>query len=373
MIIAGEVSGDLHGASLIEELKKIDGNLYICGIGGDKMHAAGMDLIYHINKMAFLGFLEVVRHIPFIRKVRKDLVSVIKEKNIKNVVLIDYPGFNLSIAKKLRSMNINIIYYISPQIWAWGAGRIKKIKELVSKMLVVFPFEEGIYKKAGVDVVFVGHPLLDRIRNHSFLSKREVYEKFNLEENKEILLILPGSRSHEVEKLFPEVIKAADRAAGKFGLQVVVACSANIDESLFSKLSDRKKYSVVKGYTYDLLKYAKFGIVKSGTSTLEAGLFGLPMLIVYKTSYLTYLIGKKLIKVDSIGMANIITGEKLVPEFIQDKVTEENLYKECDNILGNPDIYNGMKEKLKNIKERLGAEGASGRAAGIIYTALNES
>ena len=373
MIIAGEVSGDLHGASLIDELKKIDGNLYICGIGGDKMRSAGMDLIYHINKMAFLGFWEVVKHIPFISKVRKNLISVIKEKNIKNVVLIDYPGFNLSIAKKLRSMNINIIYYISPQIWAWGSGRIKKIKALVSKMLVVFPFEESIYRNAGVDVVFVGHPLLERIKNHNFLSKREIYDKFNLNEDKEILLVLPGSRFHEVEKLFPEIIKAAERTAEKFNLQVVVACSANIDESIFSKLTERKEYSVVKGYTYELLKYAKFGIVKSGTSTLEAGLFELPMLIVYKTSYLTYLIGKKLIKVDRIGMANIITGEKLVPELIQDKVNEETLYQECENILGNPDVYNGMKEKLKNIKERLGAEGASGRAAGIIYTALNES
>lgn len=314
MIIAGEVSGDLHGASLIEELMKLDGNLEIYGIGGDRMQTAGMNLIYHINRMAFLGFIEVVKHIPFIKKVQHDLISVIKEKQIKNVVLIDYPGFNLSIAKKLKAMDINIIYYISPQIWAWGAGRIKKIKKLVSKMLVVFPFEEEIYKNAGVDVEFVGHPLPERINNYNFIPKDEFYNKFNLNDEKGILLILPGSRTHEVEKIFPEVIKAAERTADKFNLQVVIACSPNIDEKVFLKLSGRKKYSVIKGYTYELLKYARLGIVKSGTSTLEAGLFGLPMVIVYKTSYLTYLIGKNLIKVDNIGMANIITGEKLVPD-----------------------------------------------------------
>ena len=373
MIIAGEVSGDLHGAALIDGLKKIDGDLNICGIGGDKMKSAGMEIIFHINKMAFLGFIEVVKHIPFIKKVQRDLIAVIKEKNIKNIVLIDYPGFNLSIAKKLKSMNLNIIYYISPQIWAWGSGRIKKIKKLVSKMLVVFPFEEDIYKNAGVDVEFVGHPLLERIKNHGFISKQELYNKFNLNDNKEILLILPGSREHEVEKLFPEVIKAAERTADKFNLQVVVACSPNIDEKVFAGLSDKKKYSVVKGFTYELLKYSKFGIVKSGTSTLEAGLFELPMIIVYKTSYLTYLIGKNLIKVDNIGMANIITGEKLVPELIQNNVTEEKLYKECANILGNPDLYNSIKSKLKTIKAKLGTEGASEKAAGIIYAALNES
>ena len=373
MIIAGEVSGDLHGASLIEELKKLDENINIFGIGGDKMKAAGMNLIYHINKMAFLGFIEVIKHIPFIKKVQRDLVAVIKEKNIKNVVLIDYPGFNLSIAKKLQAMNVNIIYYISPQIWAWGAGRINKIKKLVNKMLVVFPFEEDIYKKAGVDVEFVGHPLLERINKYQFLDKQDLYKNFNLDENKELLLILPGSRSHEVEKIFPEVIKAGETLAAEFNLQVVVACSPNIEEGIFGGLSQKKNYKIIKGYTYELLKYAKLGIVKSGTSTLEAGLFELPMVIVYKTSYLTYLIGKNLVKVDSIGMANIISGEKLVPELIQSRVTEEALYKECKTILSDTGLYNNIKRKLQSIKEKLGTEGASKRAARVIYAALNES
>ncbi len=372
MIIAGEISGDLHAASLITELKKIDDKLNIYGIGGDKMKAAGMEIIYHINKMAFLGFAEVVKHIPFIKRVQSDLINIVKEKEIKTVILVDYPGFNLSIAKKLKALDINIIYYISPQIWAWGAGRIKKIKKLVKKMLVVFPFEEDFYKDSGVNVEFVGHPLLERITEYNFLNKTEFYKKFSLNENKEILLILPGSRSHEVEKIFPESIKAAQKLGDEFNLQVVVACSSNIDEEIFTEIAGNSNFTIIKGYTYDLLKYSKIGIVKSGTSTLEAGLFELPMVIVYKTSALTYLIGKNLIKVNNIGMANIISGEEVVPELIQNEVSSEAIYKDLKNILSNKSTYFGIKDKLKKIKYKLGTEGASRRAAESIYSSLNE-
>ena len=230
MIIAGEISGDLHGASLIKELKKLDPEINIFGIGGDKMQEAGMQLSYHINRMAFLGFAEVIRHIPFIKKVQKELLDLIKTENINTVVLIDYPGFNLSIAKKLKVLNVRIIYYISPQIWAWGGGRINKIKKLVNKMLVVFPFEEKLYSDHNINVEFVGHPLLERLKDYGFLSKEKLFEKYNLNKNKEILLILPGSREQEVKHIFPEVIKAAVKLAEEFNLQVVTACSSNIDK-----------------------------------------------------------------------------------------------------------------------------------------------
>lgn len=373
MIIAGEVSGDLHGASLITQLKKIDSELEIYGIGGDMMKAAGMNIIYHINRMAFLGFAEVVKHLPFIRKVQKDLIKVVNEKKIGSVVLIDYPGFNLSIAKKFKRLGIKIIYYISPQVWAWGSGRIKEIKRLVNKMLVVFPFEEKMYKQAGVDVEFVGHPLIERINKYDFLSKEDLYKKFNLREDKDILLILPGSRDHEVKKIFPESIKAAEKLANEFNLQIVAACSSNIDENIFYKISGTNNFKVIKDHTYDLLKYAKIGIIKSGTSTLEAGLFRLPMVIVYKTSYLTYLIGRSLVKVDSIGMANIIAGEKLAAELIQNNVSKDSIYMECKKILSDTTLYNTIKNKLEIIKEKLGADGASFNAAKVIYSILNEA
>ncbi|MHB8578370.1 MAG: lipid-A-disaccharide synthase [Ignavibacteriaceae bacterium] len=373
LIIAGEASGDLHGASLIKELKKIDNSIKIFGIGGDKMEAAGMELIYHINKMAFLGFVEVLKHLPFIRKVQKDLIELVKEKNIRNAVLIDYPGFNLSIAKKLKKLNLKIVYYISPQIWAWGAGRIKKIRNLVDKMLVVFPFEENFYGKSGIDVEFVGHPLLERIEDYTFLTKDELFLKFSLEQGKEILLILPGSRVHEVEKIFPESIKAAKKISEEFNMQIVVACAPNIDDKIFNRITNINNFKVVSGYTYDLLKYAKIGIVKSGTSTVEAALFELPIVIVYKTSLLTYLIGKKLIRVGSIGMVNILAGEKVAPELIQDNVSYEKVYAELKRILSDKNLLISIKKKMSEIKTKLGTIGASKRAAEIIYRLLNEA
>jgi lipid-A-disaccharide synthase len=185
--------------------------------------------------------------------------------------------------------------------------------------------------------------------------------------------LLPGSRLHEVEKIFPDALKAALTVSEKFGLQPVVACSSNINENIFFKISGQRNFKVVKNYTYDLLKYSKLGIIKSGTSTLEAGLFELPMVIVYKTNYLTYLIGKNLVKVNNIGMANIIAGVKIAPELIQNQFTEHTLIDECSKILSTPELYLDMKTKLKSLKEKLGVSGASGRAAHIIYDMMNES
>jgi lipid-A-disaccharide synthase len=373
MIIAGEVSGDLHGASLAEELKKIDKDLNIYGIGGDRMRQAGVELIYHINKMAFLGFVEVVKHLPFVRRVQNDLINIIREKKIKSVVLIDYPGFNLNFAKKIKPLDINILYYISPQVWAWGIKRVRTIKKLVKKMFVVFPFEEEIYKKEGIPVEFVGHPLLERIRDYKYLGEEEFYKKLRLDKEKEILLIMPGSRKHEIEKIFPECIKAADKLSKDFNLQIVVVRASSIDEDSFGKLTPLRNFKVIEGYTYDLMKYSKIGIIKSGTSTLEAALFTLPMVIIYKTSRLTYIIGKNLINVKNIGMANIISEDKVVQELIQNDVKAEKIYTECKRMLSDRHLYDSIKTKLSSVKDKLGDIGASRRTAESIYKLINEA
>ena len=372
MIIAGEVSGDLLGAELSGELKNVDGNLNIIGVGGDRMKQAGVEIIYHINNLAFLGFAEVVKHIPFIRKVQSDLIKIINEKNIKNIILIDYPGFNLNFAKKIKPLGVKIIYYVSPQVWAWGKGRIKRIKNLVRKMFVVFPFEEKLYLDEGIDVEFVGHPLLERISNYDFLPKEKFFKMYELNPGKEILLILPGSRNHEVERIFPAVIEAALKLSKEFNLQTVVAGASGIDEKLFNKISEPNEYRVIKDNNYELMKYSKFGIIKSGTSTLEAGLFGLPMVIVYKTSLLTYYIGKNLVNLKNIGMANIISGEDIVPELIQDKVNPESIYNEAKKILDNNSLYASVKTRLLEINKKLGEKGAVRKTAESIYSLINE-
>jgi lipid-A-disaccharide synthase len=373
LIVAGEVSGDLHAAALVHELTKLDNEVKLFGIGGDKMKEAGVEIIYHLSKMAFMGFAEVVKHLPFIRKVKNDILIEVEKRKTKYAVLIDYPGFNLNIAKKLKANGIDIIYYISPQIWAWGGGRIRKIRELVKKMLVVFPFEEKLYKENKINAEFVGHPLIKRINEYSFLSEAEMKQKLNLNQEKEILLILPGSRNHEIEDIFPETIKAASSLSDDFNLQIVVACSSNIDEKIFDKFKDRYNFIVIRNFTYDLIKNAKFGIIKSGTSTLEAGLLQLPMIIVYRTSGLTYRIGKTLIKLKNIGMANIILNENVVPELVQGDVNFNRIYETSKNILMNDILYKKIKTKLGEIRIKIGDKDASANAARSIYNLINEA
>jgi lipid-A-disaccharide synthase len=373
MIIAGEASGDLHGAGLVRELKRIDPSIEISGIGGDNMICAGLTPLYHIKQMAFLGFIEVLRHLPFITKVKRDLINKAKSDGINTVVLIDYPGFNLNIARKLKKLNRRLIYYISPQIWAWGTGRIKQIRRLIEKMIVVFKFEEKIYKDAGVNVQYVGHPLVEHIAGYSFLNREELLRKFELDRNKEILLILPGSRKQEIKKIFPPSLNGATKLAAEFNMQIVVACAENIDEAIFDGLTKKRNYTIIKGCTYDLLNNSRFGIIKSGTSTLEAGYFQLPFIVVYSTNFFTYWLGKKVVKIKNIAMANILLGGNVVDELIQKEVNTESIYRTGSRILNDAGYYGSLKAKLGRLKEILGGSGASRKAAESIYASLNET
>ncbi len=373
MIIAGEASGDLHGAALMKELSLLDPSIEFFGIGGDKMIANGMKAKYHIKQMAFLGFIEVIRHLPFINKVKSDLLKLAEKENIDKIVLIDYPGFNLNIAEKFHSRRKKLIYFISPQVWAWGKGRIEKIRSLIRKMLVIFPFEEKMYKDNGVDAVYVGHPLVEHATNYNFLTREELFSKLKLEYEKDILLVLPGSRKQEIKKIFNESIEAAKLLAHKFNLQIVVACAENINENIFEEVSNASGYKIVKGYTYDLFKHSKFGIIKSGTSTLEAAYFQLPFVVVYVTNSLTYLIGKNLAKIKNIAMANIILGGTIVPELIQKDANKNNIYKTCSFYLNSKEKLDEVKQALGEIKTKLGNTGASKRAAEIIYKIMNEA
>ena len=373
MIITGEVSGDLIGGSLIRELKSLNPDLYVNGIGGDRMKSEGMEVLYHTDQMAFLGFAEVVKHLSFIWRVQNNLIDVIKKEKINCVVLIDYPGFNLSIAKKLKPLGVKVIYYVSPQLWAWAKGRVKKVRRLVDKMLVVFPFEVEFYQKENVKVEYVGHPLVERINQYKFLSRDEFFSKFNLDKQKEILLVMPGSRKQEVKAIFPEIIVAAVRLAKQFNLQVVVARSKNIDEKYLRQNSSSEKYITIEDHNYELMKYSHFGIIKSGTSTLEAGFFALPMVVIYKTNPLTYMIGKQLVKLDRIGMVNILLDEMVVPELIQSDANLENIFNTVSKILSDDQVYENAKIKLGKVREKLGSDGASKKAALSILEILNES
>lgn len=372
LVIAGEASGDLHGAALAEELFKLDNSIQLIGIGGDKMLEAGVKTIFHIKDMAFLGMIEVVKHLPFIFKVEKEIIQLVKKERIKLAVLIDYPGFNLRIAKKLKALGLKIVYYISPQIWAWKKGRIKKIRKRVDKMLVVFPFEKDIYEKENVPVEYVGHPLVERIEKYNFMSKEELFSKLELDEDKEILLVLPGSRKHEIEKLLPELTKTVEKLAAKFNMQIVIACADNLEGSYLQSFVNNKSIKIVKGSTYDLLKHSKFGIIKSGTSTLEAAIFALPFVVVYLTNKLTYALAEKVIQLDFIAMPNIIEGKEIVKEFIQDDVNAELISDYCEKLINDNVRMNEVAENLRSVKNKLGGSGASKNSAEIILKELHE-
>lgn len=372
LIIAGEASGDLHGASLIKELKKLDSEINFFGIGGSKMKESGLEIIYHSDRMSFLGFVEVVKHLPFIKQVQSQLLDEVKIRQTKFAILIDYPGFNISIAKKLKQLGVSIFYYISPQVWAWGKSRVKKIKMLVRKMLVVFPFEEKFYKEKGVDAEFVGHPLIRELNEYNYLTKDKLIEKFGLLPEKEILLLMPGSRKHEVRDIFPKIYLAAKKISDEFNFQIVVACASSVDESLLKETVDENNYKIISGYTYDLMKHSRLGIIKSGTSTLEAGLLNLPMIIVYKANFLTYLIGKTLVKLDNIGIVNILLGKTILPELIQHDVTPEKIFSEAKKILTEPEYYDSIKNELKKLRDLLGDQNAAENAAKKIYQLMNE-
>ncbi len=353
LIIAGEVSGDMHGAELIKGLKSLEPNLKVSGVGGSLMIDAGMEAFYHIKDFSFLGITEVIKHLPFIKKVQKNLLRIVSERRIGTVVLIDYPGFNLNFAKKLKKLNVKVLYYISPQLWAWGKGRVKKIKKRIDRLFVVFPFEVEFFGKYGIKAEFVGHPLVERIENYKFQSRDKFFENNKLAKEKDILLIMPGSREHEINLMLSELVRAGIRLSEKFNLQPVVAAADNFPAEYFRKVLPELDFKVVTGQNYELLKYSKFGIIKSGTATLEAGLFQLPFIVVYKTSGLTYAIAKRLVNLEWLSLANIVSGKKVVKELIQKEVNEKEIVETVSELLSSEEKLQMLKRDLGKIKMML--------------------
>ena len=361
MIIAGEASGDLHGSGVVRELKKLNPKVDVFGVGGEKMKREGMQLIYHVRELGFMGFMEVVKHIPFIKVMEHTLEQIVKFKKPEVLVLIDYPGFNLRFARRVRKYGMKIVYYISPQVWAWHKSRVRKMKGLIDKMLVVFPFEVELYRKEGIDVEFVGHPLLEGLNTQ--LDKKRFCKRYGLDPSKKILGVIPGSRRQEIEKIFPVMIQAARRAAGEEDMEIAVAVAPTLEERYFRTMHNVDGLHLVKDATYEVMRWSDFAMVTSGTATLETACFGTPMMVLYKTSWPTYVIGRLLIRVRNIGLVNIVAGRTIVPEFIQHRASAGLLVRELLGLLRNSDRLTGMKKDLAALKEKLGTSGASRRAA----------
>ena len=369
-IIAGEASGDLHGSNLIKELKKKDASADIRCWGGDKMEAAGATLVKHYKELAFMGFLEVIKNLRTILKNIKVCKEDILQYKPTTLILIDYPGFNLRIAKWAKEQGITVIYYISPQVWAWKENRVKLIKTCVDKMLVILPFEKDFYKKWNYEVEYVGHPLVEVIDDFLLtVNRNENLTTNNGQRTAGTIALLPGSRQQEILKKLPIMLEVARYFPN---YQFVVAKAPGLDEHFYAGLlAPYKNVSSVVNKTYELLVQSKAALVTSGTATLETALFAVPEVICYKGSAFSYQIAKRLIKIKFIGLVNLIMDKEVVKELIQDELTVENLKHELNLLLTTETKQKQLQENYAALKSLLSKGGhASANAAESIYAYL---
>lgn len=361
-ISAGEQSGDMHGAELIKELKNVF-SLSIpgfSGLGGDLMANEGMKLLYHVKDMATVGFLDVIKKYSFFKNAIDDCARYVIKNDPDAVVLIDYPGFNLRLAEKLRnSYKGKIIYYISPQLWAWHESRVKKVKKFVDLMLVVFPFEVDFYNKYSINAKYVGHPLTKRIKN--FLQSRSIAQDPASTPKK--IAVMPGSRKDEIRKHLPVLIEALKMLGSDFKMDVKFRIAPGM-ESIYGEFkSELNEYTLTNESTYDLISSSDAVLTKAGTSTMECSLIGTPYLIFYKTSPFNYYLLKPIVKVQYLGIVNILAGDEIIKEFVQKDFTAENIYRETKRILSDSVYSLEMRSRLKKVWGILGEEDASVNAA----------
>ena len=365
-IISGEASGDLHGSNLMKAIFEKDSNAEIRFWGGDLMQQVGGTMVEHYRNLAFMGFAEVLMNISTIFKNINFCKKDILEFKPDVLILIDYPGFNMRIAKFAKKEDIKVHYYISPQIWAWKESRIRKIKRDVDEMMVILPFEKDFYeKKHNFPVHFVGHPLIDAISNREQVDENDFRKTHNLSD-KSIIALLPGSRKQEIKKLLSVMLKMADKFTN---YQFVIAGAPSQDYEFYKQFIDKDNVKFISNKTYDLLSISYAAIVTSGTATLETALFKVPEIVCYKTSWLSYQIGKRLVDLKFISLVNLIMGKKVVKELIQNDFDETNLEQALHNIL---DDYQRavLFMDYYDLEQKLGGKGASKKAAKLIIEKL---
>ncbi len=361
-IIAGEASGDLHGANLIKELKAQDTAADVRCWGGDKMKAAGGVVVKHINDLAFMGFFEVVKHLPTILGnisfCKKDILAYQPDV----VILIDYPGFNFRLFEFLKKHHIKIFYYISPQLWAWKKGRVKKVKQFVDRMFVIFPFEKDFYENNGVQVDYVGHPLLDEMQNAEFGMQNDQLNT---------IALVPGSRKQEISYLLPEYLKVVDEFPQ---YKFIVTGMSGIGEAFYRNIIGNKNVELIMDDTYGVLKKSKAAIVTSGTATLETALHNIPEVICYKGSPISYFIINALIdkSIGFICIVNLICGKRVVEELIQTEVNKNRLVAELKKITEGEERQRILSD-YELLRQKLGNAGASKRAAELMLHYLSYS
>lgn len=371
-IIAGESSGDMHAASLVKELRSTGTDVSFTGIGGPQMKKESVKLIYDLKQVNFIGFSSVIKNIQKIRSILNHCISEVKKINPEAVILVDYPGFNLKFISSIRKFYKGIIiYYISPQLWAWHKSRVKTIKKFVDLMIVVFPFEVDFYRKEDVIVDYAGHPLVKRI--DEFLSKNK-----RIKSPEPVISFLPGSRKDEIDRMMPALVETAVKFRKEFKCDINFLCTTNLSRSYFQKFIKGNDFNLIYDENNSELNYkailnSDLVISKSGTSTMECALIGTPFCVVYKTGELNYAIGKRLVKVDHIAMVNILLKKRAVTEFLQSEMKPQNIFEEGKRILTDAAYANEMKNNFKELRNILTDRDASKNAAEIIMNFIKKN
>lgn len=366
-LIAGEASGDLHGANLMQAIKQKDAQADFRFFGGDLMRAQGGVLVKHYREMAYMGLMEVIVHLPAILKNLQQCKADILTYRPDVIILVDFPGFNLKIAPFAKAHHIRVCYYISPKIWAWNQKRVLKIKKYVDKMLCILPFEQAFYHRWGMDVDYVGNPLLDAICQHS---ANHQFKKDNHLDARPIVALLPGSREMEIKKLLPVMLQVADKFPE---YQFVIAGAPAQQYTFYERLLNNRTIGVVFNQTYHLLQHAQAAMVASGTATLETALFKVPQMVVYKLNPISFFVGKRLVKIKFISLVNLILNKLSIKEFIQTDCNVENCSRELSSILKKEKRYAEIMFDYAVLQQKMGKPGASEKAAEIITKYLNKS
>jgi lipid-A-disaccharide synthase len=370
MVIAGEASGEARAARLVEELTKKDPGLSFFGIGGSRMRAAGVDTLVDSRDMAVLGLFEILRHYRFIKGVLERMRRLLAERRPALLILVDYSGFNLRLAPAAKALGIPVLYYISPQVWAWRRKRIYKIKEVVDQMAVVFPFEVPLYEQAGVPVQYVGHPLVDEVGSE--LTREQALREFGLEPEEPVIGLFPGSRRSELQRLLPPLLDAAERVRhARPEIRFLIPLASTLErEEVQTYLKGRNlPLTIVPERFYDVIRGCDAIATASGTATLEVALMGVPLVVVYRVSGLSFRIMRHLIKLKHIAMCNIVAGKEVARELLQDEASPSNIADELLRLL-EPKVREEKRVQLHEIRDALGEPGGAERAAGLALKML---
>ena len=374
LIVAGEASADLHGSHLVTALKRLDPGLTFWGIGGRNMEEAGVRILFNSSEMAVVGLTEVLSRLTTVTRAYLRLKSILRKDQPVLLILMDYPDFNLRLARAAKRFQVPVLYYISPQVWAWRKGRVETIRRYVDRMAVILPFEKDFYRKRGLAVEYVGHPLLEEIP--ADLNGNGVRTELGLHQAGPTIALLPGSRKEEVTNLLPLMLEAAERIRSKVeNLKCVLPRASTIPSELIEGLLKKSslEVQVIQGDVYRVLKACDLALVASGTATLEAAILEVPMIIVYRVSFFSYWIGRMVVRVPFIGLVNLVAGEEVVPELIQGDVTPERLAQEAMDILEHDDKRRNMVRKLHALRETLGQGSASEKTARIALEMIEAS